>query len=98
MTTFKAVRLGLAAAAIALPMTFVAQPGQASDSGGPLCRTNSPTPVMRGSDGRWIYTIPAGHDMRVHAVNRSEPRFFGHGEGHTVDGYANSSHFDFCRS
>jgi hypothetical protein len=98
MIARKSVRLGLAAAAIALPVTFLASPGEASDLGGPLCRTNSPTPVFRTSDGRHIYTIPAGHDMRVHRVFPDEPRFFGHGEGHTVDGRADSSHFDFCRS
>lgn len=98
MITLKSVRLALAAAAIALPVTFVASPGQASDLGGPLCRTNSPTPVTRGSDGRWIYTIPAGHDMRVHEGAPFGPTFWGHGEGHAVDGYADASHFDFCRS
>jgi hypothetical protein len=95
MTNSKRILGGLAVAVTAMTVSLSPAAAQASDLPGILCRTNSPTPVFRGSDWNRIYTIDAGRDMRVHWQDGSY--FYGHGNGHTVDGYAHTSHFDWCR-
>lgn len=48
--------------------------------------------------GSGIYTIRAGHDMRVYDTRGSERmQVYGHGAGHTQDGWANYWHFSYCR-
>ncbi len=71
----------------------------ASPRPGILCRAASDAGVHRTSDGHWIYTIPAGHDMRVHEIWQGPgfTYFYGHGAGHDADGYTDSAHFSSCR-
>jgi hypothetical protein len=91
-----------AAGVTGVALAIVAATGSAavaSPRPGVLCRAATDAGVHRTSDGRWIYTIAAGHDMRVHEVWQGQgfTLFFGHGAGHETDGYTNSAHFSSCR-
>lgn len=92
----RAAGVGAAALAIVLATGSAAV---ASPRPGLLCRAVTDAGVHRSSDGRWIYTIAAGHDMRVHEYWMGDgfTFFYGHGAGHETDGYANSVHFGACR-
>lgn len=81
-------------AASVLAMTAGATTAQASPDSGPLCRAEDDAPVYNENHD-WIYTIPKGHDMRVHTwpVKWDYFHAYGHGEGHSTDGYARLSHF-----
>lgn len=92
----KRIRRGLAV--LALAVVTATTPGtvaSASDAPGVLCRAIFDAGVTRREDGRWIYTIEAGHDMRVHSTING--LYFGHGAGHTQDGLANPVNFGGCR-
>ncbi len=80
------------------PMLFVTGPAQASGSW--LCRVDRQAPVFRDSDNRWIYTIPGGRDMRVYKFRGPADQFqiYGHGAGHTRNGWADSRNFTRCRT
>lgn len=100
MLSKRTVRRAVSVAGAALALVMVTGSGaHASDRPGLLCRATSDAGVHRTSDGRWIYTIPAGHDMRVHEFWHGDgfTFLFGHGAGHSTDGYANSVHFGACR-
>lgn len=83
----------MAGTAILAATTFATGAAQASTTSDPLCRAARPTAVYNGS-GSVIYTIHAGHDMRVHHYESGW--FYGHGNGHS-DGWAPASEFGWCR-
>lgn len=90
------VRRGLAVLALAVvTATTAGTAASASDAPGWLCRAIFDAGVTRREDGKWIYTIHAGHDMRVHYTING--LFYGHGAGHTQDGIANPVNFGACR-
>ncbi len=100
MLKFPSVRRAIGVAGVALAIVAVTgSAANASPRPGVLCRAGSDAGVHRSSDGRWIYTIPAGHDMRVHEVWQGDgfTFFYGHGAGHETDGYSNAVHFTSCR-
>lgn len=70
---------------------------QASDAPGILCRAHSDAAVYSPHTGEYKYTIPAGHDMRVHDVRSDGRMFYGHGGPRNDDGWAFVSNFSFCR-
>ncbi len=101
MLKMPTVRRAFGVVGVALAMVLATgSVAAASPLPGMLCRAGTDAGVHRVSDGRWIYTIHAGHDMRVHEVwyTSGITLFYGHGAGHDADGYAVSVHFSLCRA
>jgi len=87
------------AALVMVPLS--AGPAAAGGDRGILCRTEYATPVFKGTASQrvWIYTIPGGRDMRVTDTRGPLQRMelYGHGAGHTQNGWAMYWNFAFCR-
>ncbi len=66
-----------------------------------LCRAWTEAPVFSNRTGEWMYSIPAGDDMRVTFISaNADPAgrdiFFGHGADQG-NGYSYSNYFSSCR-
>ncbi|MEJ7772433.1 MAG: hypothetical protein WKF51_11075 [Geodermatophilaceae bacterium] len=92
----RALRVVPIVAALTIAGGVTAAPAQASyQPGGMVCTAIKYTNFYRNSDSAWIYGIRAGSSIRVHYANVYY--FYGHGAGHTQDGWANRGNFWNCR-
>ncbi|MEJ7772435.1 MAG: hypothetical protein WKF51_11085 [Geodermatophilaceae bacterium] len=84
-------------AALTIAGGVTAAPAHATYAPGDMLCTAFRNAPVYNVNGYWIYTIPAGRDMRVHEEGWYAGHFFyGHGSGRQ-DGATNANYFWNCR-